>query len=171
MEVKKTSLKGVLLVKPDVFEDHRGEYVATYDVDLYRKHGIKVHFVEDDISVSSMNVLRGIHCDNKSWKLVSCMLGRFYLVIVDCDRKRKTFGKWQSFLLSERNRNQVLVPPMHGVAHLALTDKIIFHYKQSENYDPARQLTFKWDDPELKIWWPTRTPVLSQRDQTGDYVD
>jgi dTDP-4-dehydrorhamnose 3,5-epimerase len=171
MEIVATKLKGVKLIKPDVFEDHRGEYLEIYNEDVYRQKGIDVRFVQDDISMSSLHVLRGIHCDKKCWKLVSCLMGRFYLVIVDTDRSQATFGQWQSFLLSERNHHQVLIPPMHGVAHLALAERIIFHYKQSENYDPARQLTFTWNDPAFKIWWPVKNPILSMRDEVGHYVD
>ncbi|MEK7375893.1 MAG: dTDP-4-dehydrorhamnose 3,5-epimerase family protein, partial [Candidatus Margulisiibacteriota bacterium] len=131
MEFEKTKLDGVILVKHDVFDDHRGEYVELYKEDLFFKNGDKVRFVQDDISISSKNVLRGIHSDSSMWKLVTCLLGRFYLVIVNCDESSPSFGKWQSFNLSERNKHQVLVPPKHGVAHLALTDRVIFHYKQS----------------------------------------
>lgn len=171
MMVQETKLPGVKLVIPEVFEDHRGEYVETYNEETYRRQGIPVHFVQDDISVSGLHTLRGIHCDKTCWKLVTCLLGRFYLVIVNCDAQQAAFGQWQSFLLSERNRHQVLVPPMHGVAHLALSRRIIFSYKQSESYDPARQLSFVWNDPRFKIWWPVREPVLSQRDQLGHYVN
>lgn len=170
MEIVATNLSRVMLIKPDVFEDHRGEYCETYNEGLYRRMGVDVRFVQDDISVSSCGVLRGIHCDNKCWKLVSCMFGRFYLVIVNGDAASPGFGQWQAFTLTDRNRHQVLVPPLHGVAHLALSEKIIFHYKQSEDYDPARQATFLWNDPRFGIWWPIKTPILSKRDETGRYV-
>jgi dTDP-4-dehydrorhamnose 3,5-epimerase len=170
MEVIKTKLDGVLLVKPEVFEDHRGEYVEIYNEDLYRKNGIGVKFLQDDISVSTKHVLRGIHGDLETWKLISCLYGRFYLVVVNCDTKSKNFGKWQAFVLSDRNRHQVLIPPKYGNGHLVLSDKAIFHYKQSTYYDPSKQFTFKWDDPKLNIWWPVKSPMLSQRDEVGYYV-
>jgi len=170
MEIVQTKLEGVKLVKPDVFDDHRGEYVELYNADTYRANGIDATLMQDDISVSSLNVLRGIHADTACCKLVTCLLGRFYLVVADCNKARPTFGTWQSFVLTERNRWQVFVPPYYGVAHLALADKIIFHYKQSMSYDPSRQLTFKWNDPAFNIWWPANTPILSQRDQAGHYV-
>lgn len=168
--VSKTKLKGVLLIKPDIFEDFRGQYFESYNESLYKKNGIDVTFIQDDFSVSSKNVLRGIHCDSKCWKLVSCPFGRFYLVIVNGDEHSKDFGAWQSFTLSDTNRLQVLVPPKHGIAHLILSDMAIFHYKQSHDYDPARQATFKWDDPRFNIWWPIKNPLLSQRDESGHYV-
>lgn len=170
MERFKTKLDGVLLIKLDVFEDHRGEYVETYNEELYRKNGIDVKFIQDDISVSTKNVLRGIHGDSETWKLISCLYGKFYLVVVNCDVDSGNFGKWQSFVLSDRNRLQVLVPPKYGNAHLILSDKAIFHYKQSTYYDPTKQFTYKWNDPKLDIWWPIKNPILSQRDEVGHYV-
>lgn len=170
IQVSKTELDGVLLIKPYVFEDHRGEFVETYNEELYRKSGIDVQFVQDDISVSSRNVLKGIHGDAETWKLVSCLYGKFYLVVVNCDVNSESFGKWQSFVLSDVNRLQVLIPPNYGNGHLVLSDKAIFHYKQSTYYDPAHQFTYKWDDPKFNIWWPVRNPILSQRDEAGHYV-
>jgi dTDP-4-dehydrorhamnose 3,5-epimerase len=64
----------------------------------------------------------------------------------------------------------VYVPPLHGVAHLALTERIIFHYKQSTYYNPKGQFTIKWNDPRLGVWWPIKNPLLSRRDESGDYV-
>lgn len=170
MEISETKLRGVLLIKPDVFEDHRGEYIETYNEVLYNKNGINVKFVQDDISVSAINVLRGIHGDSETWKLITCLYGKFYLVVVNCDTGSGEFGKWQSFVLSDKNRLQVLVPPKHGNAHLILSDQAIFHYKQSSYYDPSKQFTYKWDDTELNIWWPVKKPVLSMRDEVGHYV-
>jgi dTDP-4-dehydrorhamnose 3,5-epimerase len=170
MEVYKTDLQNVLMVKLSVFEDYRGCYVETYNERLYKESGIDVKFVQDDISVSSRNVLRGIHGDPETWKLISCLYGKFYLVVVNCDSDSKAFGKWQSFVLSDSNRLQVLVPPKHGNAHLVLSDEAIFHYKQSTYYDPKKQFTYKWDDPRFEIWWPVSNPVLSRRDREGRYV-
>ena len=170
MEITKTTLDDVLLIKLDVFEDHRGEYIETYNEELYKKNGIDMKFVQDDISVSTKNVLRGIHGDSETWKLISCLYGKFYLVVVNCDIDSENFGKWQSFVLSDVNRLQVLVPPKYGNAHLILSDKAIFHYKQSTHYNPAKQFTYKWNDPKINIWWPIKNPILSQRDEEGHYV-
>lgn len=170
IEVTKTKLEGVLLIKPHIFRDHRGEYAETYNEELYFQQGIRVKFIQDDISVSSKNVLRGIHGDAVTWKLVSCLLGRFYLAVVNCKEHSAAFGQWQSFTLSDADKQQVLVPPGHGVAHLALSDRIIFHYKQSTNYNPSIQFTYKWDDPRFKIDWPVKDPILSRRDTAGRFV-
>ena len=171
MQVTKTKMDGVLLIKPDVFEDFRGQYVETYNEEMYNQHGIDVKFVQDDISVSSRNVLRGVHGDAETWKLISCHYGKFYLVVVNGDRDSNEFGKWQSFVLSDANRHQVLIPPKHGNGHLVLSDLAIFHYKQNTYYNPKGQFTFLWNDPQLKMWWPIENPILSQRDQIGRFVD
>jgi dTDP-4-dehydrorhamnose 3,5-epimerase len=170
IEVLKTELDGVLLIKPYVFEDHRGEYVETYNREFYTTNGIDIDFVQDDIAVSTRNVLRGIHGDAVTWKLISCLYGKFYFVVVNCDNKSENFGKWQSFTLSDVNRLQVLVPPKYGNGHLVLSDVTVFHYKQSTYYNPKIQFTYKWDDPKLNIWWPIKNPILSQRDEAGHYV-
>ena len=169
MEVAKTTLEGVLSVRPStIFEDFRGTYVETYNKRLYDEAGIDVKFVQDDISTSSKHVLRGIHGDSQTWKLVSCLYGRLYLVVVNCDVGSDQFARWESFVLSDRNRAQVLVPPKYGNAHLVLSDEAIFHYKQSTYYDRTGQFTYSWDDPRFDIWWPVSSPLLSQRDENSD---
>lgn len=184
MKVEKTKLDGVLLFKPDVFEDFRGEFVEHYNKKIYTEKikeltGENIHFVQDTFSVSSKRVLRGFHGDDKTWKLIDCLHGKIYLVIVNCDKQwidsvtghdyTDTFGKWEAFTLSDKNRYQVLVPPKYGVAHLVLSKEAIFHYKQSTYYDPTvlKQFTYRYDDPRFQVWWPAIQPILSQRDE-GD---
>lgn len=165
----KTKLEGVLLIKPPtLFEDHRGSYVELYNAALFHDSGIDVDFVQDDISTSSRNVLRGIHGDAETWKLISCLYGKFYLVVVNGDRSRSQFGQWESFVLSDQNRLQVLVPPKYGNGHLVLSESAIFHYKQSSYYNRATQFTMLWNDPALNIWWPIKSPILSLRDEGLD---
>lgn len=165
MNVEKTALDGVLLITPPtLFEDWRGEYVETYNEQLYREHGIDVPFVQDDISVSDKHVLRGLHGDATTWKLISCLHGKFYLVVVNNDPDSSQYRKWTSFVLSDTNRKQVLIPPKFGNGHLVLSDKAIFHYKQNTYYDRAGQFTLLWNDPELGLWWPVPNPLVSRRD-------
>ena len=165
IKAKKTKLDGVLLIEPpSIFHDFRGTYVETYNEKLYREAGIDIKFIQDDISVSSKNVLRGIHGDDVTWKLVSCYYGKFYMVVVNWDDASPQFGEWESFTLSDQNRMQVLIPPKHGNGHLVLSDMTLFHYKQSTYYDRARQFTILWNDPKLNIHWPIDNPILSKRD-------
>jgi len=171
MQVTRSKLDGVLLIKLDVFEDFRGQYVETYNEAAYRNNGIDVKFVQDDISVSSRHVLRGIHGDAETWKLISCLHGRFYLMVVNCDRDSKHFGAWEAFTLSDVNRHQVLVPPKFGNGHLVLSEQAIFHYKQNTYYNPKGQFTYVWNDPQLELWWPVKNPIVSRRDELGRFVD
>jgi dTDP-4-dehydrorhamnose 3,5-epimerase len=164
LRIETTSLRGVMLLKPSAFEDHRGEYVEIYNKELFRYHDLDIDFVEDDISTAYYGVLKGIHGDDRTWKLISCLHGKFYLIVINYDKTSEDFGKWAPFVLSDRNRHQVLVPPKHGNGHLCLSKKSIFHYKQSEYYEPSRQFTIKWNDPRFNIWWPLSNPILSVRD-------
>jgi len=170
IEVCKTKLEAVLLIKPTFFHDHRGQYLELYNEKLYKSKGVGIDFVEDDISIAKKGIIKGIHGDSITWKLISCLDGEFYLVVINYDQESKNFGKWQSFVLSEANKYQVLVPPKHGNGHLCLSKKSIFHYKQSAYYDPKRQFTIKWNDPRFNIHWPIKNPILSVRDKTG-YFD
>ncbi len=165
LSVTKTKLDGVLLIEaPTVFEDFRGTYVETYNQELYRRAGITVPFVQDDISTSTRHVLRGIHGDTETWKLVSCLHGKFYLVVLNYDQNSPQFGQWEAFTLSDTNRLQVLIPPKFGNGHVVLSDVAIFHYKQNTYYNRAGQFTVLWNDPRFRIWWPVSQPIVSQRD-------
>lgn len=171
LTVNKTKLDGVLEITPFIFRDHRGNYVESYNRELYREHGIDMEFIQDDFSYSRKDVIRGIHGDAETWKLVSCPHGELYLVVVNCDQDSKTFGAWQSFIISDVNMKQVLIPPKYGNSFLALTDNALFHYKQTTYYNPKGQFTYRWDETEFNIWWPTKTPILSMRDELGHWPD
>lgn len=171
IKVSKTKLEGVLLIEPETFEDHRGDYTELYNEKLYKENGIDIDFVADSFIASSKHVLRGIHGDHRTWKLVSCPYGKFYFVVVNCDEASPEFGKWESFVFSAGNKKQLLVPPMHGVAHLVLSDWAIHYYKQSSYYEGMEnQFTYKWNDSKFNIWWPIKDPILSRRDEEGKAV-
>ena len=173
--VLKTSLQNVLLFQLDHREDHRGTYTRLYHQEEYTKiiqdlTGQIVKFVdgEDGFAASSKNVLRGIHGDDRTWKLITCLEGRFYIVIVNCDEGSPDFGKWQNFILTYENGKQLLIPPKHGNAYLILSDHAVLHYKQSCLYlGKNQQFTYKWDDLRFNIWWPIKNPILSRRDELG----
>lgn len=168
--VERTELKDVILIKPVLFEDHRGMYVETFNREDYEKNDIKIDFVRDDISTSVKDVIRGIHYDDKTWKLIHCMYGKIYFVVVDMRKDSDQYLEWQSFLLTSDNRQQVLVPPGYGNGHLVLSESCIFHYKMSEYYDPGNEIGVKWDDPKLNIFWPVVNPVLSKKDNSTQYL-
>lgn len=168
--VKKTNFQEVLLIKPSIFEDYRGTYVETYNIEEYKQSDITINFVRDDISTSTKNVLRGIHFDNKTWKLIQCMYGKIYFVVVDMRENSNQYLRWQSFILSDGNRHQVLVPPGFGNGHLVLSDECIFHYKMSEYYDPENEKVLRWDDPKVNIFWPIKNPILSIKDSTANFL-
>jgi dTDP-4-dehydrorhamnose 3,5-epimerase len=169
MEVRQTSLDGVLVVRPPtVFEDFRGTYVETWNRRLYEAAGIRLDWVQDDISTSTRHVLRGLHGDDVTWKLVSCLHGRFYLVVVNCDPRSPQYRRWEGFTLSDENRLQVLIPPRFANGHVVMSDVAVFHYKQTTEYDRGRQFTVRWDDAALGLWWPVADPILSRRDVEAD---
>ncbi|CAO3362863.1 dTDP-4-dehydrorhamnose 3,5-epimerase family protein [Azospirillum melinis] len=171
MNVRKTSLDGVLLIEPPTnFEDFRGSYVELYNQEIYKAAGIAVDFVQDDISTSSKDVLRGIHGDAGTWKLVSCLYGRFYLAVVNNDPQSPQYRQWEGFTLSDTNRLQVLIPPKFGNGHVVMSETAIFHYKQNTYYDRAGQFTIRYDDPAFGIWWPVQSPILSRRDSEVAHV-
>ena len=165
LKIEKTKLDGVLIVHPPTqHEDFRGDYVEIYNEDLYRASGIADRFVQDDYATSSRHVLRGIHGDLKTVKLISCIYGTIYVVVVNNDPTSAQYRMWQSFTLSDRNRLQVYVPAKFGNAYLVLSDTAVFYYKQNTYYDRSGQFTIKWNDPAYKFWWPVKDPILSERD-------
>ena len=164
-KLENTNLKGVKKIKLTSFEDHRGSYVETYNKNFFLENGINMEFLQDDISVSKKNVLRGIHGDQKTWKLISCLHGEFQLIIVNNDSKSREYKKWESFDLSFDNKIQILVPPKFGNGHLVLSNECIFHYKQNTNYDRDGQFTIKWNDPLFGFKWKITNPILSERDK------
>jgi len=166
MKIEKTNLSDVLLITPPtIFEDFRGEYIETYNKEIYEKNGIDINFIQDDVSVSRKNVLRGLHGDQDTWKLISCLYGSFFLVVVNNDPSSSQYKKSIALTLSDKNRQQVLIPPKYGNGHLVLTDTAIFHYKQNTQYNRNGQFTIKWNDPNYGLWWPISDPIVSQRDQ------
>ncbi len=170
IKVEKTKLDGVLSIQLDHFEDHRGDYVETYNEREYSVAGIDVRFIQDDYSISTKHVLRGLHGDAETWKLISCPYGKLYLVVVNCIESSPDFGNWEAFVLSDGNHRQVLIPPQFGNGHLVLSDVAIFAYKQSTYYNPKTQFSYLWNDPKFNIWWPVQNPILSRRDELGRYV-
>ena len=169
-------LKDVKIITPEVFYDYRGSYVETYNKKEYSIlkdfNNVSLEFVQDDISVSSKHVLRGLHGDQKTWKLIQCLKGSIYVAIVDMRVDSKSYLQSETFSISEQNRKQILVPAGFANGHLCMSNTCIFSYKQTTYYEgKEKQFTVKWDDPLINIRWPIKDPVLSTRDSTAKYLE
>ena len=148
------------------FKDNRGYYWTSWKKDTFKN----VKFKHDKFSLSKKNVLRGLHGDSKTWKLISCPYGKFLLVIVNCVKKSNDYLKWNSYVLSHDNGVQILVPPNHANGHLCLSDQCLFHYKLSYKgayFDVKDQFSLRWNDPKLNIKWGIKKPILSKRDKVS----
>ena len=159
----------IKVYKNSSFKDHRGYYWTSW------KKGIntKIQFKHDKFSLSKKNVLRGLHGDSKTWKLISCPYGKFFMAIVDLNKKSKTYLKWKSWILSQENGLQLLVPPNFANGHYCLSDYCLFHYKLSYKgsyFDQSKQFSIRWNDPKINIKWPTRKPILSKRDKISKFI-
>jgi len=146
---------GAQVLNPVRFEDLRGEFIETWS-DLALPG---FSWRRDNLSVSHRGVLRGIHGAPNTVKLVSCIVGKAYVVVVSPDRSTVDY-----FILSESNRLRLLVPAGCGLGYYALTD-VVYSYKQSTDYGEDEEFTWKWNDPALAIRWPDTNPVLSERDR------
>ena len=154
---------GVMIFKPDVFTDYRGDLWT-----LWKKEELELDFNHDKVSTSRQHVLRGIHGDFKSWKLITCLFGELYFVMVDNRPDSPTYLQWESMILNDRTRQQVLLPPGVGNGFLVLSEESVFHYKwaYSGDYpDVEEQFTLKWNSSALNIDWPIDTPILQMRDK------
>lgn len=158
-----TKFDDVYIFYADKFIDHRGAYVETYNDQYFKSIVSDVDFVQDDYSTSRKGVLRGLHGDDSTWKLVSCPYGTMYFVIADNREQSKTYLQWQSFILTEEQPKFVLVPPGFANGHLVISDVAVFNYKQSQYYG-TKQFTIKHNDPRLNIFWPIGEPIQSMRD-------
>ena len=163
--MNKNIFKEIKIFQPEAYEDYRGELWTTYKKDEFP---IELNFNHDKISTSRKNVIRGIHGDNKSWKLVTCLYGDLYFVVVDYRKESKTFLEWDWIILNDKNKKMVLLPPNFGNSFCVLSNYSIFMYKWSydgEYADVDEQFSLKWDDPRLNINWPIKNPILSERDK------
>ncbi len=156
-------IEGVKVFTPDVYTDFRGDLWT-----LWKEgdHGLK--FNHDKVSTSRKNVLRGIHGDEKSWKLITCLYGEMYFVVADGRKNSSTYKQWDWLILDDKKRKQVLIPPKVGNGFLVLSDRSVFHYKWSypgDYPDVNDQFTIKWNSPEYNIHWPIEKPILQFRDK------
>ena len=170
MKVTESGIKGVFIIEPDVYEDDRGFFMETFHNERYRKLlGINLDFVQDNISRSSKNVLRGMHFQKNypQGKIVSASRGEILDVVVDLRKDSPTYGTWESFRLSEKNKLQVWIPPGFAHGFLVMSDSADIDYKCTEYYHPEDELCLMWNDPEVAIDWTINDPILSEKDKKG----
>jgi dTDP-4-dehydrorhamnose 3,5-epimerase len=165
MTVRETALPGVLIVEPRVFADARGFFIERYHAERYRAHGMDDRFVQDNHSRSRRGTLRGLHIQRRhpQGKLVTCLRGAVYDVVVDLRQRSPTFSRWAAVELAEDS--QLWIPP--GLAHgfCALSDEADVLYKCTDVYHPDDEGGIVWDDPDLAIPWPVEAPLLSDKDR------
>ena len=163
-------IPGLLIIQPRVFPDGRGSFFETYKQSEYAAAGLTESFVQDNHSVSSRGVLRGLHFQNPPFaqgKLLRVVVGAVWDVVVDLRPGQSTFGRWFGLELSAENRTQFYVPPGFAHGFVTLTDTAEFVYKCTAEYDKASEGGVRWDDPTLAIEWPSVEGgyLVSEKDQ------
>ena len=158
-------IKGLKIIKGTVFKDIRGTLWTSWK----KNKNINKIFKHDKFSLSKKNVLRGLHYDHKTWKLISCVYGKVFFVVVNCDKKSDEYLKKYTRLIDSKDNIQILVPPKFANGHLCLSKTCLFHYKLSYNgnySDVNNQKVLKWNDNRVKINWPIKKNlIMSTRDK------
>ena len=172
MQITITPLEGMLIIEPQVFQDERGYFLETQHQQRFLSAKIDSVFVQDNLSFSRKNVLRGLHFQKTKpqAKLVQAVTGGIFDVGVDLRPDSPTFGKWFGAVLSEDNRRQIFVP--EGFAHgfCVLSESAHVAYKCSDYYDPEDEGGLLWSDPDIAINWPITDPILSAKDSQFGYL-
>jgi dTDP-4-dehydrorhamnose 3,5-epimerase len=167
MIITKTKLAGMMLIEPQAFEDTRGYFMETHHQQKYAAAGITCTFVQDNLSYSVQNTLRGLHyqAPHSQAKLVQVIQGAIFDVAVDIRRGSPSFGRWDCATLSDTNRLQLYVP--EGFAHgfCVLSPTAYVSYKCSDFYAPLTEGGVHYRDPDLGIPWPITQPLLSDKDR------
>ena len=169
LRVIHTELDGVVLVEPDIHSDIRGFFIESYNYERYKRLGIDVSFVQDNHSYSKeVNVIRGLHFQKEPLpqaKLVRVVEGKIMDVVVDIRKNSSTFGKWISVVLDDESKRQLFIP--HGFAHgfCTLEPNTHIEYKVDNYYSAEHDSGIIWNDLDLAITWPTKTPILSDKDK------
>jgi len=161
-----TALPGVLILEPRVFRDGRGWFVETWQAERYAALGLPSTFVQDNVSRSGRDVLRGLHVQNPrpQGKLVTVLEGTVWDVAVDVRRGSPTFGQWAAVELSGETLRQFWVPAGFAHGFLVRTESAVFSYKCTDGYAAAAEFGVRWDDPDLAIPWPSSSPIVSDKD-------
>jgi len=156
IKVTRCDIEGLCVIEPTVHPDSRGYFMETYNRNDMEAEGLDMVFVQDNQSMSSKGVLRGLHFQKQfpQGKLVRVLQGKVFDVAVDLRSSSKTYGKWFGVELSEENHKQFYIP--EGFAHgfYVMSDTAVFAYKCTDFYHPGDEGGMKWDDPEIGIEWP-----------------
>lgn len=165
---KSKVIQGVYIIEPSISTDLRGNIWSSFQKkNIEKLLPANLEFIHDKFSQSEQNVLRGIHGDNKSWKLVTCVWGDILQVIVDCRVDSLTYLKHEKFRINKEQQKMILIPPNVGNSYYVYSEQAVYHYKlayQGEYIDADDQFSIKWDDARIGIDWPSTNPILSNRD-------
>lgn len=172
MKVTRLKIPDVLLIEPQVFGDHRGFFMETWQARRFEEFGVPATFVQDNHSRSAQGILRGLHyqIEQPQGKLVRVVQGEVFDVAVDLRRRSATFGQWVAARLSADNKHMLWVPPGFAHGFYVISPSAEFVYKCTDYYAPEHERTLLWDDPDLAIDWPLvegQPPVLSGKDAAG----
>jgi dTDP-4-dehydrorhamnose 3,5-epimerase len=160
----------IKIIRLKYFKDFRGSFVETFNFKKY-KQKYNIFFVQDDLSTSKKNVLRGFHGDNKTWKLLSCVKGKVQFAFINNNCRSKNYKDNFDITLAEDDHVQILVPPKFGTAYLVLSDQASIHYKQSTYYKlKNKQFTINYKSKCLKFKWKSKKFILSKRDRKGQLL-
>jgi len=168
MEIIKTKIPDLLIIKPSVFKDDRGYFFESYNKGKFIEQGIDQNFVQDNESKSMKGVLRGLHFQKPPFaqgKLVRVMKGAVLDVAVDLRRKSSTYGQWASIELTEDNKFMYWIPPGFAHGFVTLEDDTVFFYKCTNMYNKESESSIRWNDPSLNIHWGIDSPILSEKDK------
>lgn len=173
MKVIASLLTGVCVIEPDVFGDHRGFFMESYQKQRYMDNGIDTIFIQDNISFSVRNTLRGLHYQHPRGqsKLVQVLQGEIFDVAVDIRKGSPTWGQWFGVTLSSDNKRQVFIPDGYAHGFCVTSETALFAYKCSDYYLPEDEGGIRWDDPHIGIQWPVKRPILSDRDNHYSGLD
>lgn len=169
LNVIKKELNGLVLFEPQVFGDSRGFFMEAWKESEFIELGINAHFKQDNHSKSQKNVLRGLHFqwDEPMGKLLRVTKGRALFLELDIRKNSPTLGKHFLVELNEEKKNLLWVPPGFANGFLTLEDDAEVQYKCTAEWNPNAESGILWNDPELKIEWPTKDPVLSEKDRSA----
>tara|TARA_B100000497_G_C7618916_1_gene371787 strand:- start:77 stop:619 length:543 start_codon:yes stop_codon:yes gene_type:complete len=171
MKIIKTEIEGLLLIEPKVFEDERGYFFESWSKDAFENAGLDINFVQDNQSLSSKGVVRGLHFQNPPFaqgKLVRVLKGSVLDIAVDIRENSPTYGKYFSIHLSEENKTMLWIPPGFAHGFSTLEDNTIFSYKCSGVYNKESEGSLMWNDTDLNIDWKIKNPIISEKDQNSE---